>query len=159
MLYLDEDTSGDKFVSHLMEAGIVVQPFESLLKKNKKTPDSNVIERATGANYVLVTTDRRMETEWIDDIIRCKAKVILLTDDHGGPIHWTAALVCSETRWRRVLLDNPNAPVSIRIDRTGNITKIAGASDLVQRRDHLLTASIVRAKRHGMKHTNVSESA
>jgi hypothetical protein len=151
VLYLDEDTSGNKFVSRLREARIPVQPFESLLRKNKKTPDSSVIERAAGAGYVLVTTDKRMESDWIDDIIRCRAKIILLTDDHGGPIHWTAALVCSQARWRRVLLDHPSDPVTIRIDAAGNIVKVAGSARLLERREHLLTASIARSKRHGAK--------
>ena len=151
ILYLDEDTSGDQFVSLLKQAHVSVQPYEKLLPKNKKTPDATVIERCTEANYVLVTTDKRMESEWIEDIIRNKAKVIRLTDDHGGPIHWAAALICSESRWTSVLLDNPNRPVIIRVERSGVITRIVGETELLTRRDQLLTASIVRGKRHGTK--------
>lgn len=119
VLYLDEDTSGDRFASLLRHAKLSVQLFESLLPKNKKTPDATVIERAARSNYVLVTTDKRMESDWIEDIILNKARVILLTDDDGGPIHWASALICSESRWSRVLLDHPGVPITIRVERAG----------------------------------------
>lgn len=149
ILFLDEDTSGDTFVSLLKQARVSVQPYETLLPKNKKIPDATVIERCAKANYVLVTTDKRMESEWIEDIIQHKARVIRLTDDDGGPIHWAAALICSKSKWSRVLLDQPNTPVIIRVERSGIITRIVGEADLLKRRDQLLTASIVRGKKHG----------
>jgi hypothetical protein len=119
------------------------------LPRNKKIPDARVIETSSGAGYVLVTTDRRMESEWIEDIILYKAKVMLLTDEQGGPIHWAAALIVGEQSWRRALLDNPAGPLVIRISKAGVITKLTGEEELRSRRDHLLTARIVRAKKFG----------
>jgi len=46
---------------------------------------SEVIEAASKAGYVLITTDKRMEAVWTDDIIFHKAKIILLTDEDGVP--------------------------------------------------------------------------
>ena len=150
-LYLDEDVSGKAFASLLEQARILVHQYESLLPRNKKIPDARVIEVSAGAGYVLVTTDRRMESEWIEDIIRYSAKVVLLTDQDGGPIHWAAALVAGEQGWRRALLDNPAGPLVIRINKAGQITKLTGEADLRSRRDHLLTVRIVRAKKLGTK--------
>lgn len=90
-----------------------------------------------------------MESVWTEEIITHKAKIILLTDDNGGPIHWAAALICSKGAWVRVLLDHPNEPVTIRLTRIGTIKKVAGDKELRERRDHLLTTRIVQAKRLG----------
>jgi hypothetical protein len=83
-LYLDEDVSGPSLASHLRAAGLVVHQYEKLLTKNRKIQDSRVIEVASEAGYVIVTKDTRMESDWTEDIIEHKAKVILLTDDCGG---------------------------------------------------------------------------
>ena len=88
-----------------------------------------------------------MESDWTDDIIRHKAKVILLTDDEGGPANWMAALACGAASWTRALLDHPNEPLTMRLNRTGNITRIAGEQELRARRDQLLTGRIVRNKK------------
>jgi hypothetical protein len=149
---LDEGVSGDAFASLLTQGRIPVQPFESLLRKNAKTPDAAVIERSAKANLVLVTTDKRMESDWTDDIILHRAKVLLLADEDGGPIHWAAALLCGQAAWTRVLLDHPRSPVTIRVDRAGHVRKVVGETDLRQRRDQLVTSRIARAKRHGAGH-------
>lgn len=159
VLFLDEVTSGRKFLSFLAQARVPAQAFETLLRRNKKMPDSTVIEQCANNGYVLVTTDRRMESDWIEDIVKHKAKIIILTDDEGGPIHWTSALVSSEKRWRRILLDHPDDPITIRIERSGNITKVAGAEELLQRRDRLLTINITKSKRHGLTKKQISEPA
>ena len=91
-----------------------------------------------------------METDWIEDIIANKVKVIRLTDENGGPIHWAAALIAGESAWRRTLLDNPDGPLIIRINRSGAITKSYGEQALRQRRDQLLTSTISRRKRHAV---------
>lgn len=150
ILYLDEDVSGPKFESLLIQARISVQNYETLLQRKKKIPDDHVIAVAAKANLVLVTTDKKMETEWIEDIIANQAKVILLTDDSGGPIHWASALICGEAAWVRVLLNYPRGPLTIRINRSGSVTKITGESELRKRGTDLLQAKIVRAKRSGM---------
>jgi hypothetical protein len=156
VLYLDEDTSGDTFASLLGQGKLTVRKYENLLRKNKKIQDSTVIAACAKENWVLVTKDGRMETEWIDYIIAHKAKIILLTDDAGGPIHWTAALLAGQTKWERALLDNPNSPITIRLDRQGTICKLAGAQELTERRNKLLTASKSRAKKH---HANKQRGA
>ena len=45
------------------------------------------------ARYVIITTDKRMESVWTEDMIAHRAQVILLTDDEGGPIY------CGLNRW------------------------------------------------------------
>jgi len=148
-LYLDEDVSGKAFASLLRQARISVHEYERLLPRNSKIPDARVIEVASQAGFVLITTDKRMESDWTEEIIIHQAKVMLLTDDAGGPIHWAAALISGESSWRRVLLDNLTEPVVVRINRAGTITKLTGKDDLRQRRDRLLTSRIVRAKKLG----------
>jgi len=125
VLYLDEAVSGKKFVSLLKEAGLCPEPFEKLLRGKRKTPDSEVIEACSKAGYVLVTKDQRIESDWTDDILKHKARIILLTDDDGGPIHWMAALSCGFASWNRALLDHPGEPLTIRLNRSGHVTKIA----------------------------------
>jgi hypothetical protein len=90
-----------------------------------------------------------MESVWTEEIITHKAKIIVLTDEEGGPLHWAAALICSRSTWTRVLLDHPNDPVTIRITQAGTIKKVTGAEELRKRRDQLLTTRIVQAKRSG----------
>lgn len=148
-LYLDEGISGPALASLLEKAGLAVNEFQRLLPKNKKIPDLRVIEEATEKRYVIVSRDLRMESDWTDDIIRCKAKIIVLSDEEGGPIHWASAIVCGQSAWERALLNHPNEPVIIKIDRTGKVQKIAGEQELIERRDHLLTLRITQAKRSG----------
>lgn len=150
VLFLDEGVSGTVFVSLLTQARLTVQPYEKLLRKNSKTSDAKVIEAAAGANFVLVTKDQRMESDWTEDIITQKAKIILLTDDDGGPVNWMAALLVGHPAWTRVLLDHPAEPVTMRISKSGTVTKVAGEQELRRRRDQLLTSRIVREKRQGI---------
>jgi hypothetical protein len=133
-----------------MQARIAVQPYEKLLRKNSKTPDAAVIEAASKANFVLVTKDQRMESDWTEDIIACKAKIILLTDDDGGPVNWMAALLVGQAAWTRVLLDHPAEPVTMRVSKSGAVTKVSGEQELRKRRDQLLTSRIIRDKRQGI---------
>jgi hypothetical protein len=148
-LFLDEGVSGKKFQSLLKQARLTVHLFESLLHKKKKVPDSRVIEVTARAGYVLITTDKRMEAVWTDDIISHKAKVILLTDQDGGPIHWASALIVGRSAWERVLLDHLKEPVTIKLNKFGSVTKIAGEEELRKRHDELLTVRITQAKKTG----------
>lgn len=151
-LFLDEGISGPALASLLRQGRIVVHEFEKLLKKNKKIPDNAVIEATAGANYVLVTKDKRMETDWTEEIIAHKSRIILLTDEEGGPIHWAAALICGQVTWERALLDHPHKPMIVRINRAGQLINIAGEVDLRDRRDHVLTARVSRQRRHRSTH-------
>jgi predicted nuclease of predicted toxin-antitoxin system len=74
VLYLDEDISGKKFATLLEQAHIPTRQYETLLVRNKKIADSKVIEVASAAGFVIVTADKRMEAEWIEDIIIHKSK-------------------------------------------------------------------------------------
>ena len=152
VLFLDEGISGDELVTLLTKGKLSVRPFESLLKKNKKVPDDRVIEAVAKANYILLTKDDRMETEWVGDIIRHCAKVILLTDDAGGPMNWASAMICSYDSWSRILLDHPKEPVTIRVGRTGKISKLSGSKELTSRKKKIETSRIIRAKRSGLSH-------
>jgi hypothetical protein len=126
-----------------------VKNYESLLRKNKKVPDGRVILTSAKANFVLVTTDKRMEAEWVEDIIMNRAKVLLLTDECGGPIHWASALICGQSAWTRVLLDHHGEPLTMRVNRNGSVTKVTGEKELRERSDALFQSNVVRAKRSG----------
>jgi hypothetical protein len=103
---------------------------------------------------VIVSRDLSMESDWTEEIIRHRAKVIMLTDQEGGPMHWASAIVCGQVAWERVLLNHPNEPVIIKINRSGAVQNIAGEKELIERRDHLLTVKITQAKKSGRK-TNI----
>jgi len=47
------------------------------------------------------------------------------------------------------LLDHLKEPVTIKLNKFGSVTKIAGEEDLRKRRDVLLTVRITQAKRAG----------
>lgn len=152
VLFLDEGISGDAFASRLRDARLPVCKYEVLLERNAKVPDDKVIEASAKAGYVLVTKDERMETDWVDEIITYKAKVILLTDCDGGPVDWASSLICSQREWTRVLLDHLSAPVTIRLNKNGRMTKLTGESELIARRDRLITKRVARAKKKGSNH-------
>jgi len=148
-LYLDEGVSGPKFAELLSEARLTVHSFQSLLPRNKKVSDARVIAAASEMGYVIVTTDKRMESAWTDEMIVSRARVILLTADDGGPIDWLSALVVSKNAWQRALLDHPGEPLVIKIARSGKVESIVGADDLKKRRNQLLTVRITKAKQAG----------
>jgi predicted nuclease of predicted toxin-antitoxin system len=154
-LFLDEGISGPALAALLRKAKLSVHEFQKLLPKNKKIPDSRVIQEAAKARYVIVSRDLSMESDWTEEIIQNKAKVIMLTDQEGGPMNWASAIVCGELAWERVLLNHPNEPVIIKINRSGAVQNIAGEKELIERRDHLLTIKITQAKKSGRK-ANVS---
>jgi len=149
VLYLDEDVSGRTFASLLSRARIEVCEYDSLLKKNTKTPDSKVIEVCSAASFILVTTDKRMESDWTDDIVRHKARIILLNFDEGGPLQWASALICKQSAWERVLLDHLAGPLVVKINRSGSVTKVVGSDELVKRRERILTGQVIRNKKRG----------
>jgi hypothetical protein len=128
---------------------MTVHQYEKLLPRNKKIPDAIVIKATSEARFVLITGDKRMESVWTEDIVAHSAKVILLTDEHGGPIHWASALIAGEDSWRRALLDHLKDPIVIKINRKGTIIKFVGPEELRIHCDHLMTARIVRAKKLG----------
>jgi hypothetical protein len=121
--------------------------YETLFEKNRKIPDGQIIERSCQSGFILVTKDESMESEWIEDIIAHKARVILLTDGYGNVMNWAASLIASEKVWHRALLDHPFGPLVIRINREGvqRIDYAESLSKLCQRRK---TARIVRSKRN-----------
>jgi len=123
--------------------------YEALLEKNKKIPDGKVLARACESGFVLVSKDITMEWDsGLEDIISNRARVIFITDQEGGPVHWAAALICSEIHWHKILLDNPMGPLTISVDREGKVKKVTGKSELLLRRDRLLTSKMARRRRH-----------
>jgi hypothetical protein len=146
---LDEGVSGKRLPSLLEEAKLPFHIFESLFPKNKRVPDPLVIEAASAARYIIVSTDKRMETVWMDDLIRHKAKVILLIDQDSGPIHWAVALIAGQSAWERALLDHPNDALIIKLSRSGKVKDIVSEEELKQRLDDIMTVKITQAKQAG----------
>jgi hypothetical protein len=132
----------------LKSAGISVFRYETLLTKNQKIQDCAVIQTACESGFVLVSKDENMEREWIDDIIRLKARIVLLADPTGNITQLGAALICARKRVERILLDNLHGPLIIKITEAGHTITLKGDAELRARRDKFLTARIVRAKRH-----------
>ena len=148
-LYLDEGISGPTLASLLRKAKMFVFQYEALLTKNRKISDGDVIKRACASGFVLVSKDTSMEwDDGLEDIISNRARVIFITDQDGGPVHWASALICSARHWERELLNNPMGPLTISVNRDGSIRKVAGEDELRKRRNRLLTGKLARGKRH-----------
>jgi hypothetical protein len=147
-LYLDEGISGNALASLLKKAKLVVFEYEELLERNKKIPDDMVLMRAVEAGYVLVSKDGNMESDELEHIIEHRTRVIFLDDQEGGPVSWAAALICAETAYERVLLNNPIGPLVIHISRMGTIRAVVGEEELRRRYNRILTVRITRKKRH-----------
>ena len=123
--------------------------YELLFFRNQKIPDDAIIEKAHASRLILITKDEAMEREWIGTVITAKARMVLLTDGTGGITNLAAALICAHPAIEKILLDNPDGPMIIKVNRSGDVTKIRGEVELLERWNHLFQAAIVRAKRHG----------
>jgi hypothetical protein len=143
---LDEGISGNALASLLRKGGLRVFVYETLLEKNKKIPDGTVIERACQSGFILVAKDEALESEWIEEIITHKARVLVLTDGQGNVVHWAAALISSAKVWERALLNHLIGPLIIKINRQG-VSGIEDEGQLTKLCQRLKTAKIMRAKR------------
>ena len=133
----------------MRDAGISVFQYELYFQRNQKIPDDAVIKKAHESRLILITKDEAMEREWIGTVISAKARMVLLTDGTGGIASLAAAFICAHPSIERILLDNPQGPLVIKVNRSGDITKIRGESELTARWNHLFQAAVVRSKKHG----------
>jgi len=146
---LDEGLSSPDIAKLMKEAGMSVFQYELLCERNKKIPDDEVIARAHKSRLILTTKDEAMEREWIGNVIAIRARMVLLTDGSGGIANLAAALICAHPAIERLLLDNPEGPLIIKVNRSGVVTRIRGEVELQNRWNHLFQAAMVRAKKHG----------
>ncbi len=147
--YLDEGLSSPDIAKLMKDAGMSVFQYELLFARNQKIPDDVVIEKAHTSRLILTTKDEAMEREWIGTVIATKARMVLLTDGTGGITNLAAALICAHPAIERILLDTPDGPLIIKVNRSGDVTKIRGEVELQERWKHLFQAAMVRSKRHG----------
>lgn len=136
----------------LKKAKLSVFEYDHLLTKGQSVPDDVVLDAATKAGFVLITKDSSMEDDWIQAIIEKRARVIRVREpeeeDGANVTRVAAAIICSNQACHKILLENLNGPLVIRVNSTGEITKVLREQELRAHSNRLLTGRIVRGKRH-----------
>jgi hypothetical protein len=89
-----------------------------------------------------------MEKTEIDTIMACKAKIVMLTDQNSGCVHWAAALVSAQESINATLHAHDGSLI-IRVIKTGNLSKIRHGQELINFQTRLRTRRIIRAKKAG----------
>jgi hypothetical protein len=147
--FLDEGLSSHDIAALMKDAGMSVFQYELLFERHKKISDDEVIARTKASGLILATKDEAMEREWIGSIIAARARMILLTDGTGGIANLAAALICAHDRIQKILLDNPEGPLIIKVNRHGDVSRIRGEAELKERYRRLFQAALVRSKKLG----------
>jgi hypothetical protein len=140
--------SGPHLAELLTKSLIPVREFEFLLQKHQKTPDSEVLEKASAAGLILLTKDESMESDFIEEIVRFRARVLALQMPAGNVYRMHAAVTASSHKWERILLSNPVGPLVIRIREDGSIGLVRKEAELREILDRVLTARKASQKRH-----------
>jgi hypothetical protein len=147
-LFLDEGISGKALSSLLLKARIPVFEYDFLLTRNSKIPDGDVLKRSVEAGFILVSKDSSMVSDELDHIIKHRARVIFLDDQHGGPVTWAASLICGHIAYERVLLSNPKGPLTIHLTCEGKVRETVGEAELRRKFQRLSAKNVIREKRH-----------
>ena len=67
------------------------------------------IRAVTSKGYIIITSDKTIETDPIERlaVIESKAKVFILDEKNARAIHWAAAIIVSKDRIYEAVRDNP----------------------------------------------------
>jgi hypothetical protein len=92
----------------LKEAGINVRWHAEEGFPSKETDDSAWIRAVAAKGYIIVTSDKTIETDPINKqaVIESKAKVFLLDENNARAVHWAAAIIVSKDRIYEIVSDN-----------------------------------------------------
>jgi len=93
----------------LKEAKLNIRWHEAEGFSAKETKDAPWIRAVADKGYVIITSDKRIETDPVNRlaVIESKAKVFLLDEGSQRPIHWAAAIIVSKDRIYETVRDNP----------------------------------------------------
>ena len=121
--------------------------------------DESVLVTATKLGYVVVTKDDRIERDEIESIIATCARVIILTDKTGGVANFAASLICGNDAYEQILRSNPNGPLVIRIGRSGSVSKLRGAEEMMKRCQNQISQRIARSKKIEVVHMRLAAAS
>lgn len=93
----------------LQEAGINVRWHAAEGFPPKELNDVAWIRAVASRGYIIITSDKGIETDPIERlaVIESKAKVFILDEGGARAIHWAAAVIVSKDRIYEVVRDRP----------------------------------------------------
>jgi len=92
----------------LKEAGINVRWHAAEGFPSKEIDDTTWIRAVANKGYIIVTSDKAVETDPINRlaVIESKAKVFILDENNQRPVHWAAAIIVSKERIYEAVREN-----------------------------------------------------
>jgi hypothetical protein len=107
-IFLDRDQGSKRMPMLLREAGINVRWHAGEGFASQEINDDAWIRIVAGKGYIIVTSDKGIETDPINRlaVIESKAKVFILDEKNARAIHWAAAIIVSKDRIYEAVRDN-----------------------------------------------------
>jgi enoyl reductase-like protein len=92
----------------LKEAGINVRWHSAEGFPSNETGDDAWIRAVASKGYIIVTSNKTIETDPIERlaVIESKAKVFFLDENNSKAVHWAAALIVSKDKIYEAVRDN-----------------------------------------------------
>jgi len=92
----------------LREAGISVRWHAAEGFPSKETSDDAWIRDVASKGYIIVTSNKTIETDPIERqaVIESKAKVFFLEEKNSRAVHWAAAIIVSKAKIYEVVREN-----------------------------------------------------
>jgi PIN like domain len=92
----------------LKEAGINVRWHSAEGFPSRETDDDPWIRIVADKGYIIITSDKGIETDPINRlaVIESKAKVFILDEKNARAVHWAAAIIVSKDRIYEVARDH-----------------------------------------------------
>jgi hypothetical protein len=121
-IFLDR-THGGRMVQILRDAGFNVNPIREVYPNGKDQfiPDPTWVKLCGERNWVIVTGDKRLETqpENRQAVIDAKARVFILSDSESLPEQWAAAIIVGHYKIQEIIDGNVGpffASIGLRAD-------------------------------------------
>ena len=118
-MFLDR-TSSKRLVAILRQAGFVFQTIYEVYpnKTNENVSDPEWIAKCGENNWIIVTGDKRIETNVRNRqaVIDAKAKVFLLNDSNSKPEIWAAAILLGQYKMQDII-DATQGPFFVTVGR------------------------------------------
>jgi predicted nuclease of predicted toxin-antitoxin system len=107
-LFLDRDQGSKRMPTLLKEARINIRWHAGEGFPSVETDDTEWIQAAASRGYIIITSDKSVETDPINRqaVIESKAKVFILDENNSKAIHWAAAIIVSKEKIYELARDN-----------------------------------------------------
>lgn len=120
----------------LKEAGMNVRSHSELGFPATEINDVPWIRAAADKGYVIVTSDKKIETDPIERlaVIESKAKVFILDENNARAVHWASAIIVSRERIYEIVREN-DGPFFMNVVRKGSLLYRFRVPELVANAD------------------------